>query len=287
MSDRRSIFITGSSAGFGRDTALALAARGHTVFATMRGVDGKNAEVAAELRRQASENNWALHVLDVDVTDENSVNAAVEEAVRAGGGLDVVINNAGVGTFGLQEAFPVEQIQQVFDVNVFGVMRVNRAVLPHMRERGRGHIIYVSSGLGRFVFPFVGPYAGTKWALEAMAEASAYELVDEGIDTTIVQPGAFGTTFGANMMQAREGQRLETYGPTRAKFTAMAEAFSTVGEGQDPQMVVDALVNLAESEAGNRPLRLPVGEDVKPVVTPMNELQAEAQTAIMAHFGFD
>lgn len=286
MSEGRSIFITGASAGFGRDTALSLAERGHTVFATMRGVDGKNAEVAADMRRQAEENDWSLHVMDVDVTEEDSVNSAVEQAVAIGGGIDVVINNAGVGTFGVQEAFPVEQVQQVFDVNVFGVMRVNRATLPYMRERGRGHIIYISSGLGRFVFPFVGPYAGTKWALEAMAEASAYELGDEGIDTTIVQPGAFGTTFGANMMQARDGGRLETYGPGQARFAAMAEAFATM-EGQDPQMVVDALVELAESEPADRPLRLPVGEDVTPVCTPLNEAHERAQTAVMATFGFD
>ncbi len=286
MADTRSIFITGASAGFGRDTAVALASRGHIVFATMRGVDGKNANAADELRRLAEDNGWSLHVLDVDVTDEDSVNAAVEDAVKIGGGLDVVINNAGVGTFGVQDSFPIEQVQQVFDVNVFGVLRVNRAVLPHMLERGSGHIIYVSSGLGRFVFPFVGPYAATKWALEAMAEAAAYELADEGIDTTIVQPGAFGTTFGANMMQAREADRLDSYGPTRAKFAAMAEAFST-REGQDPQHVVDALVELAEAEPDERPLRRPVGEDVTPVCTPLNEAQAEAQTAILSHFGFE
>ena len=286
MNDSRSILITGASAGFGRDTALALAARGHTVFATMRGVDGKNSVVAGDLRRQAEEHGWSLHVVELDVTDEGSVRAAVDYALAESGGLDVVLNNAGVGTFGVQEAFAVEQVHQVFDVNVFGVMRVNRAVLPHMRERGQGHIIYVSSGLGRFVFPFVGPYAGTKWALEAMAEAAAYELVEEGIDTTIVQPGAFGTTFGANMIPAKEGERLETYGPTRAKAAAMAEAFATL-EGQDPQMVVDALVGLVESERGERPLRLPVGADVTPVVTPLNAAQAEAQVAIMATFGFD
>ena len=282
MPDSRNIFITGSSSGFGRDAALALAARGHTVFATMRGIDGKNAGVAADMRSQAEENGWSLHVLDLDVTDEGSVNEAVAQAEAAAG----VINNAGVGTFGIQEAFLVEQVQQVFDVNVFGVMRVNRAVLPQMRERGHGHIIYITSGLGRFVFPFVGPYAGTKFALEAMAEAASYELTGEGIDTTIVEPGAFGTEFGDNMMPAADAARLETYGPARQMFANMAEAFAN-NPRQDPHMVVDALVELSESEPGDRPLRLPVGEDVTPVVGPMNEMHAQAQTAIMAHFGFD
>ena len=286
MPDTRSIFITGSSSGFGRDAALALAARGHTVFATMRGTEGKNAGIATDMRSQAEENGWSLHVLDLDVTDEVSVNEAVAQAEASAGGIDVVINNAGVGTFGIQEAFHVEQVQQVFDVNVFGVMRVNRAVLPHMRERGQGHIIYITSGLGRFVFPFVGPYAGTKFALEAMAEAASYELTGEGIDTTIVEPGAFGTEFGDNMMPAADAARLETYGPARQMFANMAEAFAN-NPRQDPQMVVDALVELSESKPGDRPLRLPVGEDVTPVVGPMNEMHAQAQTAIMAHFGFD
>jgi len=286
MTDRRNILITGASSGFGRDTALALAGRGHTVFATMRGAEGKNAETATHMLRLAAENGWNLHVLDLDVTDEGSVNAAVDRAITLAGGIDVVINNAGLGTFGVQEAFEIEQVQQVFDVNVFGVMRVNRAVLPHMRERGAGHVIYISSGLGRFVFPFVGPYSGTKYALEAIAESANYELAPEGIETTIVQPGAFGTEFGDKMLQAGDTARLESCGPARQAFAAMAEAFAT-NERQDPQVVVDALVDLSEMEPGSRPLRLPVGEDVVPVCTPINEMLAQVQADIMAHFGFD
>lgn len=286
MSEKRSVFITGSSSGFGFDTALQLAERGHTVFATMRGVDGKNAEAASALRSKADEAGWDLHVLDVDVTDETSVQSAVDAAVEKAGRIDVLVNNAGVGTFGLQEAFAVEQVQQVFDVNVFGVMRVNRAALPHMRKQGSGHVIYVSSGLGRFVFPFVGPYAGTKFALEAMAEAGSYELKGEGIDSTIVQPGAFGTTFGTNMMQAAEGHRLEEYGPAQEMFAAMAKGFQEL-DYADPQEVVDVLVGLAESQPGDRPLRVPVGADASMAATPINEAQAQSQAAVMSHFGFD
>jgi NAD(P)-dependent dehydrogenase (short-subunit alcohol dehydrogenase family) len=286
MSEKRAVFITGSSSGFGFDAAEALADRGHTVFATMRGVEGKNAETAESLRFKAQEKGWDLHVLELDVTDEASVNEAVEAAVSQAGKLDVVINNAGVGTFGFQEAFTVEQVQQVFDINVFGVIRVNRAALPHMRSEGSGHVIYVSSGLGRFVFPFVGPYAGTKFALEAIAQAGAYELQGEGIDTTIVQPGAFGTTFAANMMQAREPERMESYGPAREMFAAMAKGFEE-REYQDPQEVVDVLVELSESSPGQRPLRVPVGADSKMASGPINEAQEKAQAAIMSHFGFE
>jgi NAD(P)-dependent dehydrogenase (short-subunit alcohol dehydrogenase family) len=287
MSKSRNILITGASSGFGRDTSVALAQQGHTVVATMRGIDGKNAEAAQSLREEAEANGWNLHVLEMDVTDESAVEAAVAQAIEMAGHLDVVINNAGVGTFGAQEAFPIEQIQEVFDVNVFGVLRVNRAALPHMRSRGKGHVIYVSSGLGRFVFPFVGPYAGTKFALEGLAEVASYELKAEGIDTTIVQPGAFGTTFGANMLRPRDGDRQESYGDSvKGMFASMAQGFAE-REYQDPKEVVDVLVELVESDPGNRPLRVPVGADSEMACEPINNAQAQSQQAIMAHFGWD
>ena len=174
----------------------------------------------------------------------------------------------------------------MFDVNVFGVLRVNRAALPHMRRRGKGHVVYVSSGLGRFVFPFVGPYASTKFALEGLAEAASYELKSEGIDTTIVQPGAFGTTFGANMLQARDSDRHESYSDkVKGMFSAMAQGFADL-EYQDPSEVVDVLVELAESDAGDRPLRVPVGADSKMACEPINQAQAESQKAVLTMFGF-
>ena len=220
------------------------------------------------------------------MTDQAAVDAAVAYAIDTAGRIDVLINNAGVGTFGVQEGFPVEQVQEIFDVNVFGVPRVNRAPLPHLRERGSGHVIYLSSGLGRFVFPFVGPYAGTKFALEGMAHAAAYELKGAGIDTTIVEPRAFGTTFGANMIQAREPECLDGYGTAEDLFSAMAQSFAE-RQYQNPQLVVDTLVELVESDPVNRPMRVPVGEDSKMACTPINEAQELSQSAIMAHFGWD
>ena len=124
-----------------------------------------------------------------------------------------------------------------------------------MRERGSGHVIYLSSGLGRFVFPFVGPYAGTKFALEGIA-------------------------------QAREPECLDGYGTAKDLFSAMAQSFAE-RQYQDPQLVVDTLVELAESDPVNRPMRVPVGEDSKMACTPINEAQELCQSAIMAHFGWD
>jgi NAD(P)-dependent dehydrogenase (short-subunit alcohol dehydrogenase family) len=281
MTDKRSVFITGASSGFGKDTAIGLAEKGHTVFATMRGVDGKNEEVARELKGLAEEHGWHLHVLDLDVTDDVSVATAVEAAMETAGHLDVVINDAGVGTFGPAEAYPVEQMQAVFDVNVFGVHRVNRAILPHMRARGEGHIIYVSSGLGRFVFPFVGPYAATKFALGALAETSHYELRREGIDTTIVQPGAYATDFGAKMIGPREPEILGGYQAGQGMFEAIGQLFAEraqAGHFGDPREVVDAMVSLAEAPKDRRPLRVPVGADGAAAV---NEVSSQVQAGVL------
>jgi NAD(P)-dependent dehydrogenase (short-subunit alcohol dehydrogenase family) len=189
MSEKKRVFITGASAGFGRDTVKALAEKGHTVYATMRGIAGKNAPAANDLKARAKAGGHALHVLELDVTDGASVTKAVEAAVEAGG-IDVVIHNAGVGNWGIDEGFTLDQARGIFDINVFGPMRVNHAVLPHLRAAGRGLILYVSSGLGRIVFPFLGIYTGSKFALEGYAESTSYELSPLGIQTVIVEPGA-------------------------------------------------------------------------------------------------
>lgn len=278
--DVRSILITGASSGFGRGVAEGLAAAGHHVFATMRGIEGKNAGAASELRAKASEHGWQLHVLELDVTDEASVQAAVDQAMEHAGRIDVLINNAGVGNFGLQEAYSIELVQRLFDVNVFGVLRMNRAVLPHMRAAGSGHVIYVSSGLGRFLIPFTGPYNGTKYALEALAETASYELRGEGVDTTIVQPGAYGTDFSGNMIPADDEARTGSYTVGLQKLEAMGALFASRGEAGefgDAQEVVDAMVALAQAAPEDRPLRITMGtEGVDEINAAHDELQKMA-----------
>jgi NAD(P)-dependent dehydrogenase (short-subunit alcohol dehydrogenase family) len=162
MSTPLSILITGSSSGFGRLTAEALARKGHTVFASMRGVAGKNAAKAEQLRQWARQENVNLHVVELDVTNEASAEAAAAAVVNTAGRIDVLINNAGVGAFGLNERFTAEQLQNLFDVNVFGVHRVNRAVLPTMRRQGSGLLVYITSALGRFMVPNMGTYSASK-----------------------------------------------------------------------------------------------------------------------------
>jgi len=283
------VLITGSSSGFGRRTAEELARRGATVFATMREVDGKNAPVAETLRRWADGEGLSLHVLELDVTDESSVESAVVEAVERASGLDVVVNNAGVGMVGVGESCPPDQLHRLFDVNLYGVHRVNRATLPHMREAGRGLVVYVSSGLGRVVFPFLGPYNATKFALEALAETMSYELGPLGIDTVIVQPGAYGTSFGENMSPAEEQGRLEGYGPVTGaleRFDEMFDERERAGEMGDPAEVAGAIADIVYAPSADRPLRLPVGTDMEEAVGAVNEAAGAVQSRLLEEMGF-
>jgi NAD(P)-dependent dehydrogenase (short-subunit alcohol dehydrogenase family) len=289
MAEQRKILITGASSGFGLEGSKALAARGHLVFASMRGVTGKNAGAAADLRRFAEERKASLEVVELDVTSDASVAQGVERVLsRAGGRLDTLVNNAGVGTWGLQEAFTPEQVRALFDVNVVGILRVNRAVLPSMRRAGKGHVVYVSSGLGRIQLPFLGPYTASKHAVEAIAEIGSYELAPMGIDTTILQPGAYGTAFLSHSVLPADPGRLDEQPEVKAMYEAFAGGFEArvkAGQLGDPREVVEALVEIVEAPPGKRPLRRIVGEDVAPAVKPINEVCAAVQGQLLTRFG--
>ncbi len=286
MSNAKRVLITGASAGFGFDAVKALAQKGHTVYATMRGVSGKNAAKADALKAWAAEGGHAVHVLELDVTDQGSVDKAVAQAVALGG-IDVLINNAGVGTWGIDEAYSVEQAQQIFDINVFGVMRMNHAVFPHFRAAGKGLVIYISSGLGRIVFPFMAIYGASKFAVEGYAESASYEMAPLGIQSVIVQPGAYGTTFLTNSMFPQRDISAE-YGRTAEIFQAFGGAFeerAKSGGLGDPSEVVVALVEEVERE-GERPLRRPVGRDVEQGVTAINAACQGIQDYLSNAYGF-
>lgn len=286
MSESKRVLITGASSGFGADTVKALAQKGHTVYATMRGVTGKNADKAAALSSWAEAGGHGVHVLELDVTDQASVDRAVSEAIE-GGGIDVVINNAGVGNWGIDEGYSVEQAQQLFNVNLFGAMRVTRAALPHLREAGKGLIVYVGSGLGRIVFPFVSIYAASKFALEGYAESASHELAPHGIQTVIVEPGAYGTSFLTNTMQPAD-DKLGSYGPVDGMFKAFNQGFEEMAKAGmigDPSEVVAVLVEEVERPAGDRPLRRVVGKDIAPGVSAINDTCAAVQGEILKAFG--
>jgi NAD(P)-dependent dehydrogenase (short-subunit alcohol dehydrogenase family) len=248
----KKIMITGSSGGFGKLTVLSLLKQGHQVAATMRNPGSKNKEVADELTQAGA------IVVDMDVISTESVDQGTAEAIDKLGGLDVVINNAGRGVMGMIEHFTPEDYQRLFEVNVVGVQRVNRAALPTLRAQGSGLIIYVSSLLGRITLPFYGPYNATKWALEAMAENYRIELSGFGIQSALVEPGGFPTTFGVNLMLPSDQSRVDAYGEFMNVPAAMGAAFQESlanTPDQDPQKVADTIVDLIALPVDERPFR--------------------------------
>ena len=192
----------------------------------------------------------------MDVTRDESVTQAVGEATKLVGKIDAVINNAGIGGTGWTEAFPEQQVQKMFDVNVFGVQRVMRAVLPAMRKRKEGLIINISSIQGRVVFPYSGIYTATKFAIEGLTESYHYELAPLGIDVVMLQPGGFRTNFESVQGGPADKERLKTYGDLERNPD---KVWGAPGEDKsflpDPQPVPDAISSLINSPKGQRPLR--------------------------------
>jgi NAD(P)-dependent dehydrogenase (short-subunit alcohol dehydrogenase family) len=277
------ILVTGSNGGLGRLMSETLARRGHRVFASMRDVGGRNAPAAAELADLAEREELPLSVLDLDVRDDDSAAAAVESALAAAGRLDVLVNNAGTSYVGLLETLTPEQAADLFETNVLSMLRMNRAVLPHMRERGSGLLVHISSGLGRIVLPFQGLYTATKSAVEAIAETYRYELACVGVDSIIVEPGLYATDFYANAAANRpaDAQRAPAYGPLYVLSQDMASRRPTPG---DPQEVADTIAELVELPAGARPLRTTVGWSAQRA-DPLNEAAAELQRTVLESTG--
>ncbi|NQZ79206.1 MAG: SDR family oxidoreductase, partial [Ekhidna sp.] len=246
------VLITGANGGFGALTVHTLLDQGHSVVATVRNPESKNKEAAETLSKAGA------HIVNMDVTDDKSVEEGVAKTIELLGGLDVVVNNAGIGVLGIQEQFTTEDFQKLFEVNVFGVQRVNRAALPHLRKQGSGLLIHVSSLLGRIAFPFYGPYNASKWALEALAENYRVELSGFGVDSVLVEPGGYPTGFFDSLLKPSDRSQDEAYGdmvhaPQQA-FESFEGALAN-NPAQDPQNVADAIVHLIETPAGERPAR--------------------------------
>ncbi len=279
------IVVTGSSSGFGRLIAETLARRGHIVFAGLRDGAGKNAAAAGELRALAAAEGLDLRPLDLDVTDDASVEAAVRTVVDTVARLDVVVNNAGVFYTGPIEAFTVEQARRQFETNVFGVLRLNRAALPHMRVQGSGLLLQIGSVVGRLAFPFVGLYGATKFALEGLTESYRYELAPLGVDAAIVEPGTYPTRIGENRTDPADGERVGAYLPAMGSF--MGRFFADLAATPpDPQEVADAVARVIETPAGERPLRTVVALESQAAPTrALNEAAARAGHAYLNMLG--
>lgn len=252
----KTVLITGASTGFGRDTAETLARVGHTVFASLRDPQAKNRRHAEALRQQD------IEVVELDVTNDASVEQAVKEVLARAGRIDVLVNNAGIASAGVTEAFTPDQAKLVFNTNVVGLLRAVRAVLPAMRRQGDGLIINIGSILGRVTFPFFGIYGASKFAVEALTDSLRYEVSQLGIDVALVQPSAYPTPMYASLQQPADADRAAAYGTVGEIPAAMFKHFMAAFEAADapnPHEVAEAIAELVALPKGSRPGRTVVG----------------------------
>lgn len=279
----KKILITGASGGFGKLTVLTLLQKGHQVAASMRDINGKNKNVADELRKAGAK------IIEIDVTDDTSVTNGVNSAISDLDGLDVLINNAGLGVLGMQEFFTPADFQKVFDINVFGVQRMNRAVVPYFREKKNGLIIYTSSLLGRIALPFYGAYQASKWALEALAENYRVELSGFGIENCIVEPGGYPTAFSDNLLRPSDNSRELGYGDFAKVPEAALHNFENVLKNnpqQNPQKVADAFAELIEKPKGDKSFRTAVDFiGMADHIQNYNEHLEQIMTGLYTNFG--
>lgn len=264
MTIKEVIVITGASSGFGWMSAIALARAGHAVYAGMRETDGRNAAAVQRLQQLASGEGLDLHAIEMDIADQSSVDAAIEAILAIQGRLDVVVHNAGHMAYGPAEAFTPEQFAALYDTNVLGTQRVNRAVLPHLRARGRGLLLWVSSSSTRGgTPPYLAPYFAAKAGMDALAVSYAGELARWGIESSIVVPGAFtqGTNHFAHAGQPSDAAVATAYaeGPTADLADVALRGLATLEPADaDPQAVAAAIVGVVDAPYGRRPFRVHV-----------------------------
>lgn len=279
------VLITGAGSGFGRLATEALIHAGHQVIGSMRDLSGRNRAAARELIQLGAQ------VLEIDVTDDASTQRGVEQAISQIGVIDVLINNAGLGALGMQEGFTSDDWKKVFDVNVFGVQRMIRAVLPHMKERKHGLLIQIASLTGRLAIPFQGPYSPSKWAVEALAELYKVEVSQFGIESCIIEPGGFPTPFLDRLMEPSDRSRLASYGDLAQMpedFRASFEQVFAQNPAQNPAIVADAIVDLIGQPHGQRPFRTVVDKmGLGERVHNYNEHLEKITTEIYSQFGIE
>lgn len=256
------IVVTGASSGFGLMAARKLAQAGHTVYAGMRETAGRNAAQVAAVNQYSSEQQVDLRAIEMDVSSQPSVDAAIAKIVAEHGRLDVVIHNAGHMVFGPAEAFTPEQLAQLYDINVLSTQRVNRAALPQLRQQRRGLVLWVSSSSTRGgTPPYLSPYFAAKAGMDAMAISYAGELARWGIETSIVVPGAFtkGTNHFAHAGAPADTARAKEYesGPTaNIPEVALKGLAALEPADADASTVADAMVEVVDMPFGKRPFRV-------------------------------
>ncbi|SIQ91548.1 SDR family NAD(P)-dependent oxidoreductase [Micromonospora avicenniae] len=282
------VLITGASSGFGALTARALARAGHTVYASMRATTGRNAPAVAEAAAFAREHNADLRTIELDVQSQESADAAIAAIVAEHGALDVLVHNAGHMVTGPAEAFTPEEIAHVYDINVLGTQRVNRAALPVMRERRNGLVVWIgSSSTKGGTPPYLAPYFAAKAGMDALAVSYAAELARFNIETSIVVPGSFtsGTNHFAHSGRPADEETVKAY---EERYAGLMEQVSKrlaelAPPDADVAEVAAAVVRVVDVPHGKRPFRVHIdpaddGSEVVSVVA--DRIRSEFLTRI-------
>ena len=265
----KTIFITGCSTGIGRMTAQYFQERGWNVAATVRA----NPEEDTELN--ALEN---VLVAECDVTKEDTIQSAVAATIERFGKIDVLLNNAGYGSYGILEATPERAIRLQFDVNVLGTLLVSKNVIPYMRKAGEGTIINISSMGGKITFPLGTLYHGSKFAVEGMSEALSFELEAIGVKVKMIEPGIINTNFEATVMQNfHVDPNMTEYGDFLQKV--MAGMQQSASNGSEPIIVAEKIYEAATD--GKSQLRYIAGPDAEQVIAARKQLDDDAYMALM------
>lgn len=278
------VLITGAASGFGRLTTVALAQRDYNVFATMRGLSGPRTEAANSLTEETASLPGSVSAYDLDVTSDASVSRTVSDILNDHGHIDVVINNAGIIGVGFLEVFGLDQLQRLVDVNVYGAMRVNNAVLPSMRKRASGLLVQITSVVAGYTLPFGAAYAASKAMAERIAEGYRYDLSSLGIDSVILQPGAYPTEIMNKMVAPSHPELLQEYAAAAPIVEKFSENYPNLAFGNsppNPQFVADTLVQLIETPAGKRPLRTVADAKVGHLAESVNACLRDIQNKLM------
>jgi NAD(P)-dependent dehydrogenase (short-subunit alcohol dehydrogenase family) len=254
-SNQRVAVVTGSSSGNGYETSLTLARKGFLTYATMRSLTkGEN------IKSVAQEEKLPLKIVQLDVTEDESVKNAMQSIISEANKVDVLVNNAGYALFGAFEDLTIEEIKAQYETNLFGVIRVTQAVLPIMRKQKSGIIVNISSVVGRYGVPGESAYASTKFAIEGLSESMAYELEPFGIKVVLVEPGFIKTNIGNNLVTAKKSQDANSpYSQLTEKMVSFIE--HGLDAGSPPDVVAKAVLKAVTSENPN--LRYLAGKDVE------------------------
>lgn len=258
---QKTILITGASSGIGKATAQLFQEKGWNVVATMRSPEKEN-----ELTTSGN-----MLVTKLDVQDAASINHAIEAGIEKFGKVDVLLNNAGYGLMGTFESMSKETINRQFDVNVFGLFDVTRAMLPHFRQNKNGMIINVSSVGGRMTFPVFSLYHATKFAIEGFSESLHFELAPIGVKVKIVQPGSVKTEFAGRSMDFHHNNELTEYNEFVSNVLSAFEARVAKGGGSTPDMTAEVIYNAATDETDT--LRYRAGADAEQLLEARSKME--------------